>query len=191
MAAVVSPSCKSIVVGVFSIIENTEFQTCFLKSCNRSSPTGLAVNDKAVEMTSFGETTDKNAFFTGKPMIDELGYSFLFRDYNPNQGKWTTSDPIGYPDGWNNLAYVNNKIVNLVDFSGGWATIPIINVNDHAKFFTQNRITYEGMTLNSEYFEQLKRSNYLVDGADYQGENNAFMHAMKRSSITSGKLRTF
>jgi len=47
----------------------------------------LAVNGKAVEMTSFGETADKNAFFTGKPMIDELGYSFLFRDYNPNQGK--------------------------------------------------------------------------------------------------------
>ena len=75
----------------------------------------LAVNDEAVEMTSFGETADKNAFFTGKPMIDELGYSFLFRDYNPNQGKWTTSDPLGYPDGWNNLAYVNNSIVALVD----------------------------------------------------------------------------
>ena len=64
----------------------------------------LANNGKAVEMTSFGETADKNAFFTGKPMIDELGYSFLFRDYNPHQGKWTTTDPLGYPDGWNNLA---------------------------------------------------------------------------------------
>ena len=70
----------------------------------------LAVNDKAVEMTSFGETADKNAFFTGKPMIDELGYSFLFRDYNPNQGKWTTTDPLGYPDGWNNLAYCGNRL---------------------------------------------------------------------------------
>ena len=78
----------------------------------------LAVNDKAVEMTSFGETTDKNAFFTGKPMIDELGYSFLFRDYNPNQGKWTTTDPLGYPDGWNNLAYVNNGVSMNSDFLG-------------------------------------------------------------------------
>ena len=43
----------------------------------------LAVNGNPVEMTSFGETGNKNAFFTGKPMIDELGYSFLFRDYNP------------------------------------------------------------------------------------------------------------
>jgi len=155
----------------------------------------LAVNGKAVEMTSFGETADKNAFFTGKPMIDELGYSFLFRDYNPHQGKWTTTDPLGYPDGWNNLAYVNNQIVNLVDFLGEWATIPIINVNDHAKFFTQNRITYEGMTLNSKYFEQLKRSNYLVDSAEYQDENDAFMHAMKRSSdsdaVAINKINNF
>ena len=78
----------------------------------------LAVNGNPVEMTSFGETTDKNAFFTGKPMIVELGYSFLFRDYNPNQGKWTTTDPLGYPDGWNNLAYVNNGVTTAIDWLG-------------------------------------------------------------------------
>ena len=81
----------------------------------------LAVNDKAVEMTSFGETDNENAFFTGKPMIDELGYSFLFRDYNPNQGKWTTSDPLGYPDGWNNLAYCNNGVTRAIDWLGAIA----------------------------------------------------------------------
>ena len=78
----------------------------------------LAINGKAVEMTSFGETADKNAFFTGKPMIDELGYSFLFRDYNPNQGKWTTTDPLGYPDGWNNLAYCGNYPGMAIDRDG-------------------------------------------------------------------------
>ena len=83
----------------------------------------LAINGKAVEMTSFGETADKNAFFTGKPMIDELGYSFLFRDYNPNQGKWTTSDPLGYPDGWNNLAYCNNGVTESIDFAGAACVI--------------------------------------------------------------------
>ena len=82
----------------------------------------LAVNGNAIEMTSFGETADKNAFFTGKPMVDELGYSFLFRDYNPNQGKWTTTDPLGYPDGWNNLAYCNNGVTTAIDFLGMWAT---------------------------------------------------------------------
>ena len=78
----------------------------------------LAVNGNPVEMTSFGETADKNAFFTGKPMVDELGFAFLFRDYNPNLGKWTTSDPLGYPDGWNNLAYVNNEVIGAVDICG-------------------------------------------------------------------------
>ena len=84
----------------------------------------LAVNDKAVEMTSFGETDNENVFFTGKPMIDELGYSFLFRDYNPNQGKWTTSDPLGYPDGWNQLAYCNNAATSAVDLWGAKRTTP-------------------------------------------------------------------
>lgn len=82
----------------------------------------LAVNDKAVEMTSFGETDNENVFFTGKPMIDELGYSFLFRDYNPNHGKWTTVDPLGYPDGWNQLAYCGNRANIFVDKFGMWAT---------------------------------------------------------------------
>ena len=90
----------------------------------------LAVNGNPVEMTSFGETADKNAFFTGKPMIDELGYSFLFRDYNPNQGKWTTSDPLGYPDGWNNLAYCNNKINRRVDLLG----LSELDAADYRKF---------------------------------------------------------
>ena len=75
----------------------------------------LAINGKAVEMTSFGETADKNAFFTGKPMVDELGYTFLFRNYRSDYGKWQTTDPLGYPDGWNNLAYCNNILPNAVD----------------------------------------------------------------------------
>ena len=78
----------------------------------------LAVNGKAVEMTSFGETADKNAFFTGKPMIDELGYTFLFRNYRSDYGKWQTTDPLGYPDGWNNLAYCNNKANICIDLLG-------------------------------------------------------------------------
>ena len=79
----------------------------------------LAINGDPVEMTSFGETGNPDAFFTGKPMVDELGYAFLFRDYNPAQGKWTTTDPLGYPDGWNNLAYCNNDVVGVIDWLGG------------------------------------------------------------------------
>ena len=71
-----------------------------------------------VQMTAFGESSDTNAMFTGKPYINELGYAFLFRNYRADQGKWQTFDPLGYPDGWNNLAYCNNEITNYIDIAG-------------------------------------------------------------------------
>ena len=56
--------------------------------------------------------------FTGKPYIGELGVAFLFRNYRSDYGKWQTTDPLGYPDGWNNLAYVNNEVIGAVDICG-------------------------------------------------------------------------
>jgi len=58
---------------------------------------------------------DKYTYFTGKPHVEGLGYSFLFRNYREDLAKWQTSDPLGYPDGWNNFAYVNNGVNNTVD----------------------------------------------------------------------------
>lgn len=78
----------------------------------------VAINDKAVGMTSFGETVDSKAMYTGKPYVDGLGYAFLFRNYRTDLGKWQTVDPLGYPDGWNNLAYCNNDIIEKIDFAG-------------------------------------------------------------------------
>ena len=135
----------------------------------------LAVNDKVVEMTSFGETDNENAFFTGKPMIDELGYSFLFRDYNPNQGKWTTSDPLGYPDGWNNLAYCNNQTISFVDVIGGWKT------SAHDEFFKYS-IFYEGRRMKEKYLNLIISSDKAVD--EDQSVVNSYKHAMKTISQT-------
>ncbi len=75
--------------------------------------------NNSVQMTAFGESTETNAMFTGKPYINELGYAFLFRNYRADQGKWQTTDPLGYPDGWNNLAYVNNEVMSYIDWQGG------------------------------------------------------------------------
>ncbi len=72
----------------------------------------------AFGMTSKDADSAEN-FFTGKPYIGELGYAFLFRNYRPEQGKWQTADPLGYPDGWNNLAYVNNEVMSYIDWQGG------------------------------------------------------------------------
>ena len=72
-----------------------------------------------IKMTAFGESDNVDAFFTGKPLVGELGYAFLFRNYRPEQGKWQTADPLGYPDGWNNFAYVNNAVTMAIDWLGG------------------------------------------------------------------------
>ena len=78
----------------------------------------LNIGGKAVLMTAFGATSDTNAMFTGKPYIGELGYAFLYRNYRADYGKWQTTDPLGYPDGWNNLAYCNNWLVDCIDTLG-------------------------------------------------------------------------
>ena len=74
------------------------------------------------DRTAFGEakgSIDQNVdFFTGKPMIDGLGYNFLYRNYRPELGKWQTKDPLGYPDGWNSFAYCNNGVIMHFDFLG-------------------------------------------------------------------------
>ncbi len=94
-----------------------------------------------VSMTAFGEPTtsqpnnstteiDKVGFFTGKPFIGELGYAFLFRNYRADQGKWQTKDPLGYPDGWNNLAYLNNGVVYDIDLFGAWSLMRWLYTGD-------------------------------------------------------------
>ena len=75
-----------------------------------------------IKMTAFGESENVDAFFTGKPLVGVLGYAFLFRNYRPGQGKWQTADPLGYPDGWNNFAYVNNGVTESIDWLGGNVT---------------------------------------------------------------------
>jgi hypothetical protein len=48
--------------------------------------------------TAFGAGND-NAFFTGKPHVEGLGYAFMFRNYRPEMGKWQTADPFGLMGG--------------------------------------------------------------------------------------------
>ena len=91
-------------------------------------------NAEAFSLTAFGDTIPRNAesgesarspfpisrspFYTGKPNVPGLGYAFFFRNYRASLGKWQTSDPIGYPDGWNQLAYCGNGAASAVDLWG-------------------------------------------------------------------------
>ena len=73
----------------------------------------------AAVLSAFGEGTDADkAFFTGKPMVEGLGHAFLFRNYRAGFAKWQTADPMGYPDGWNQLAYCGNGVTSVVDLWG-------------------------------------------------------------------------
>ena len=77
--------------------------------------------------TSFGEDMPRasgssgqsRSFFTGKPHVEGLGHAFLLRAYRPDLGKWLVADPLGYPDGWNQLAYCNNRVMEAIDWLGG------------------------------------------------------------------------
>ena len=80
----------------------------------------------AAALTAFGENlsvdsptpTQNSNFFTGKPFVEGLGHAFLMRNYRAGLAKWQTADPMGYPDGWNQLAYCNNAATSAVDLWG-------------------------------------------------------------------------
>ena len=54
-------------------------------------------NDEAyciMSMTAFGESTDSEVFFTGKPFVGDLGYAFLMRSYRPENGLRVIIKPV-------------------------------------------------------------------------------------------------
>ena len=119
---------------------------------------GVKDGDKVTQnnLTAFGESLStspmQDSFFTGKPHVGEMGYVFLFRAYRPDQGKWNSQDPValaitlptaadfqknssfiktlGYPDGWNNLAYVNNSVTEFIDWLGCEWHLVSDNINE-------------------------------------------------------------
>ena len=113
-----------------------------------------------IKMTAFGESDNVDAFFTGKPLVGELGYAFLFRNYRPEQGKWQTADPLGYPDGWNNFAYVNNSVVTSIDWLGGAQRTV---VKTERKWIEKNIYTGTHIGNRNEPCELFDIYNELVD----------------------------
>ena len=110
----------------------------------------------AIDRDAFGELKPGEKpnlavnFFTGKPEVDGLGYSFLFRNYRADLGKWQTTDPAGYPDGWNNLAYVKNRVLQSMDPLGlcDWISpdglrLPVPFDEKNAEAHTPPGYTYE------------------------------------------------
>ncbi len=64
------------------------------------------------------QTSNSLTFFTGKPYVEGLGHAFWMRNYRASLAKWQSADPMGYPDGWNQLAYGGNEVTGAVDLWG-------------------------------------------------------------------------
>ena len=79
----------------------------------------------------------ENLFFTGKPEVAGLGHAFLMRNYRAGLAKWQTADPLGYPDGWNALAYCRNGVICCVDLSG-CVTINLFPENEDIHRYADN-----------------------------------------------------
>ena len=122
----------------------------------------------SIKRDAFGETFENpagNAYnmFTGKPQIGGLGYAFLFRNYRPNLGKWQTADPLGYPDGWNNLAYVNNHVTSSADLLGCWEiTVPAYRVASSPYITSVNIYVIDDLDNNTTTIEYVKAYYFIV-----------------------------
>ena len=95
----------------------------------------------------------------------ELKYAFLFRAYRADQGKWQTSDPLGYPDGWNNFAYVNNNISN-VDPLGLEGILGYYYYYNGYYYYTQDANYFVGGTVKTEINNLTDALAHYRSGAD-------------------------
>lgn len=151
----------------------------------------LGVKDQSsyqpIRMTAFGESDNADAFFTGKPLIGELGYTFLFRNYRPEQGKWQTADPLGYPDGWNNFAYVNNAVIDRIDFLGAWGADVHTAINT-ALAGNEGEIEWNGKKIDT--IGELDDGSDAVDSLFNQAFGDEFEHGMRAEGQTVAQAQT-
>jgi RHS repeat-associated protein len=95
--------------------------------------------EKASEATNQSYASEEAAFYTGKPYLASSGgYTFKYRNYNPEVARWTTEDPSGFPDGANNIFYAPNPLTGIdpLGLSGERAIVEAAIVGFNTAFFT-------------------------------------------------------
>ena len=83
-------------------------------------PVPVAATSHNSNIRQFDHSIISSPFFTGKPQVEGLGYAFLCRNYRADLAKWQTADPLGYPDGWNQLAYGRTNPLDGIDLYGAY-----------------------------------------------------------------------
>ena len=151
----------------------------------------------AAALTAFGERLDNvdstspairslgEGWFTGKPYVEGLGHAFLMRNYRAGLAKWQTADPLGYPDGWNQLAYCGNGVTRAVDLFGGWCEEVHHDIN--ATYLTNQGIDAHSYRWGSLSLDVLSGLNAGSDWTDNlwignQADDKAYYHAMRSSN---------
>ena len=68
-----------------------------------------------------------------------------------NSSQWPTADPLGYPDGWNQMAYCRNEVVDLVDILGCASIGDIETVPGYSSLpYDLVKFTMDGYTVTYE-----------------------------------------
>ena len=145
----------------------------------------------AAALTAFGETIENGgvrstptpstytSFYTGKPEVAGLGHAFLFRNYRASLAKWQTADPLGYPDGWNQLAYCGNGVVAFLDVYGCVTVSSIIDaLNQYAHGNGESVAIANSVLLQSVgsdgYGEMIREVNSKLAGVDKGRTSGSF-----------------
>jgi RHS repeat-associated protein len=163
----------------------------------------------AAALSAFGENlsvdsptpTQNSNFFTGKPYVEGLGHAFLMRNYRASLAKWQTADPLGYPDGWNQLAYGNNSPHAGVDqFGAAWTTEDMYQyyLNGDGTALTLTQMGLKDLvwsTLCSDYESDWEaggewwRGIYLPYSQGHGNNPTGFMDRMKKQIDGLGRAK--
>lgn len=110
----------------------------------------------------------KESFYTGKPYDrDKNGYTFMYRDFNPELGRWTTIDPSGFPDGANNQAYIPIPTTQF-DYEG-LAAVPFTNTASFSHSIFTTGMAAESYSLNQTVKVDYFTGASLVAGPIFGG----------------------
>lgn len=72
-----------------------------------------------IQSPKSSKSQQSSIFLSGKPYESEgQAFLFLYRSLLPDSARWSTADPSGFPDGANNIAYIDNSPTNAIDFQG-------------------------------------------------------------------------
>ena len=127
-------------VGVFASIGSAGGVSKDTYYVNDHLASTVATSDAAgeiaqIEADAFGTQTGavaKDSRFTGKPYDADMGaYVFPFRNYRPEEARWMSADPSGFPDGQNNRQYgpIANQGLDPLGLMSVSTSSPTLNYN--------------------------------------------------------------